>query len=86
MQTKTIIALGVLALGVVFAGPTFGQEPRACIHSQTGCSDAPYPVTESATKPSGRRLYNMVPPRVVDHGMPQQSMVQPCIHVQTYCM
>jgi len=82
MPTKYILMCGALVLGAVFASPAFSQEPRTCIRMQLGCSDAPYPVTEGAVRLSHRRLYNMVPPRV----MPQQSAVQPCIHAQTSCL
>lgn len=115
MSINRIITLGALALGVVFAVPAFGQEAQGggCIHFQQNCSDAPYPVTEHAARPSGRTLYNVVP-RVAhrdmqktgaaegtqkiqneQHGyrreplfnyVPQQNAVQPCIHVQSYCL
>lgn len=90
MPTKRIIALGALALGVVLAAPAFGQQTRACIHFQLSCSDAPYPVTAPAARPSNRALYNMAPEAAHQDmqktGMPQQSAAQPCIHAQTSCM
>jgi len=86
MQTKYILALGALALGVLFAAPASAQEPRACIHFGTSCSDAPYPMTEPAARHSHRRLYDMVQPRVVHRAMPQQNAMQPCIHVETSCL
>jgi hypothetical protein len=82
MQIKSILALGALTLGVVLAPPASAQEPRACIHTQTSCSDAPYPMTQSVAPQSHRRLYDMVQPRVA----PQQNAMQPCIHAQTSCM
>jgi hypothetical protein len=86
MRTKSIIALCALALGVVGAAPASAQEPRACIHAQLNCSDAPYPVTQPAARRPSRPLYNMVPPQVVHRDTQQQNAMAPCIHVQTYCM
>jgi hypothetical protein len=81
MQTKSILTLA-LTLGVVFSAPAFAQQSGACIHMQTSCSDAPYPVTQSAGS-SHRRLYNMVQPQMV---APQQNAVPACIHAQTFCL
>ena len=82
MQTKSILTLA-LTLGVVFSAPAFAQQSGACIHMQTSCSDAPYPVTESGARSSHRRLYNMAQPQAV---APQQNAVQTCIHAQTSCL
>lgn len=80
MQTRSILTLA-LALGIAFATPAFAQQAGGCIHTQTSCIDAPYPMTESGARPS-HRLYDMVQPQAA----PQQSAVQTCIHAQTSCM
>jgi hypothetical protein len=82
MQTKSTLTLA-LTLGVVFAAPAFAQQSGACIHMQTSCSDAPYPVTQSGARTSHRRLYNMVQPQVA---VPQQNPIPVCIHAQTSCL
>ncbi len=80
MQTKSILTLA-LTLGAVLTAPAFAQEAGGCIHTQTSCIDAPYPMTASGARPS-HRLYNMVQPQAA----PQQSAVQTCIHAQTSCL
>ena len=82
MRTKCTVTLGALVLGICVAAPAFGQEIRACIQAQVGCSDTPYPVTQPWRKGAS---FDMTP-RVVDHGTSQQNTVWPCSHVQTFCM
>lgn len=92
--TKRIIGLGTIGLGTAVLGlalavPAFAQEPRPCIHFQTGCSDAPYPVTESAPKHVVRQAYHRRAHRPLYDVRAHQeaAFVQPagCVRFQTGC-
>lgn len=84
--TKGIIGLGAAVLGLVLAVPAFAQEPAPCIHFQTSCSDAPYPMTESAPKHVVRQAHNRRAHRPL-YAREAPAFVQPagCIHFQTSC-
>lgn len=86
--TERIVGLAAALLGLTLAAPAFAQEPAPCIHFQTTCSDAPYPVTESAPKHVVRQTYHRRAHRHAYNARAEvPAFVQPveCIHFQTSC-
>lgn len=84
----TIITLGAAALGLALATPAFAQEARPCIHFESTCSDAPYPVTASAPSRAVRHTYARRAERHLYNSRaqaPQPADPPACIHFEASC-
>jgi hypothetical protein len=83
-REKISAGLGALAFCSVLAAPASAQQaPTGCIHFQTSCSDAPYPITNAATTSA----YNMPQGIRSERYYEAQGagLPRPCIHFQTSC-
>jgi hypothetical protein len=74
---SSVVSLAALAFGLAAAAPAFAQAVTHHNAQKTGSVMTMQKIEQRQRGYSTEGLYNYVPP---------QSVVQPCIHVQTYCL